>query len=197
MMCVCSICNTSKYLQELLNAWRRKQLKIMTDKADNSHWRGKYELTQAYKSYANYAFPNNKTCHPHCKNSANSVLCTPTNYECHWQNWKFVPRKCTACNSIPLPGVEINSSNRAPMLMFNTYMTQFTCSHHGIIIHKKSPVILIQKENLKIFYFLCKKLIQSKTPYFTHGRLYERFKMFSIQRKFGDFHKDLYILKKS
>ena len=34
--CGCAICNTSKYLQELLNAWRRKQLKIMRDKADNS-----------------------------------------------------------------------------------------------------------------------------------------------------------------
>ena len=29
MMCGCAICNTSKYMQESLNAWRRKQLKIM------------------------------------------------------------------------------------------------------------------------------------------------------------------------
>ena len=36
MMCGFSICNTSKYSQELLNLWRRKQLKIMKDKADNS-----------------------------------------------------------------------------------------------------------------------------------------------------------------
>ena len=27
MMCGCAICNTSKYMQEYLNAWRRKQLK--------------------------------------------------------------------------------------------------------------------------------------------------------------------------
>ena len=47
MMCGCSICNTSKYTQEYLNAWRRKQLKIMKDKADNSSGRGKDELTQA------------------------------------------------------------------------------------------------------------------------------------------------------
>ena len=33
MMCGCGICNTSKYMQESLNAWRRKQLKIMKDKA--------------------------------------------------------------------------------------------------------------------------------------------------------------------
>ena len=26
MMCDCAICNTSKYMQESLNAWRRKQL---------------------------------------------------------------------------------------------------------------------------------------------------------------------------
>ena len=48
MMCGCAICNTSKYMQESLNAWRRKQLKIMNEKAENSCGRGKYELTQAY-----------------------------------------------------------------------------------------------------------------------------------------------------
>ena len=51
MMCGCAICNTSKYMQESLNAWRRKKLKLMKEKAENSRGRGKYELTQAYKSY--------------------------------------------------------------------------------------------------------------------------------------------------
>ena len=32
----------------------------MKEKADNSYGRGKDELTQAYKSYADYAFPENK-----------------------------------------------------------------------------------------------------------------------------------------
>ena len=41
--------------------------------------------------------------------------------------------------------------------------------------------------------FLCEKLIQTKTPYFTLIRLYERVKLFSVQRKIGDFQKDLYI----
>ena len=45
-MCGCAICNTSKHFQESLNAWRRKQLKTMKDKADNSRGRKKYELTQ-------------------------------------------------------------------------------------------------------------------------------------------------------
>ena len=35
MMCGCAICNTSKYMQEYLNAWWRKQLKIMKYKAEN------------------------------------------------------------------------------------------------------------------------------------------------------------------
>ena len=60
MMCGCAICNTSKYMQESLNAWRRKQLKIMKDKSDHLRGRGKYELTQAYKSYADYTFPIGK-----------------------------------------------------------------------------------------------------------------------------------------
>ena len=49
MMCGCAICNTSKYMQESLNAWRPKELKIMKEKAENSRGRGKDELTQAYK----------------------------------------------------------------------------------------------------------------------------------------------------
>ena len=60
MMCGCAICNNSKYIQESLNAWRRKQLKIMKDKADNSCGRGKDELTQAYKSYAEMHLQRNK-----------------------------------------------------------------------------------------------------------------------------------------
>ena len=43
MMCGCAICNTSKYMQEFLNAWRWKQLKIIKDKADNSRGRKKGE----------------------------------------------------------------------------------------------------------------------------------------------------------
>ena len=31
MMCGCAICNTSKYMQESLNAWHWKQLKIMKE----------------------------------------------------------------------------------------------------------------------------------------------------------------------
>ena len=41
MMCGCAICKTSKYMQESLNEWRRKQLKIMKDKAKNSRGWGK------------------------------------------------------------------------------------------------------------------------------------------------------------
>ena len=62
----CAICNNSKYSQELLDTRRRKKSKIMKDKADNSRGRKKDELTQAYKSYADYTFPNDETCHPHC-----------------------------------------------------------------------------------------------------------------------------------
>ena len=74
MMCGCDICNTSKYFKESLNAWWRKQLKIMKDKADNSRGREKYESNQAYKSYADYEFPNNDTRHPRCKYASDMAL---------------------------------------------------------------------------------------------------------------------------
>ena len=83
----------------------------MKDKAENSRGRKRGELTQAYKSYADYEFTEKETCHPRCKNAADSVLCTPTNYERKYTNWKCVLRKCTVCSSISLPGVEMDSSN--------------------------------------------------------------------------------------
>ena len=78
----------------------------MKDKVDNSRRRGKDELTQAYKSYSDYAFTEKETRHPRCKNAADSVLCTPTNDECQYPNWKYVLQKCTAYTSIALPVVE-------------------------------------------------------------------------------------------
>ena len=64
-----------------------------------------------YKSYAEYEFTNNENSHPRCKNAADSVLFTPTNDECQLINWKCVLQKCTACNFIALPGVEIDHQN--------------------------------------------------------------------------------------
>ena len=193
IMCVCAICNTSNYTQEYLNAWRWKQLKTMKDKSDNSRGRVKDELTQAYKSYADYEFPKKENRHPHCENEVDSVLCTSTNDECKFPNWKCVLRKCTVCSSIALPGVEIGSSNRAPMIMFNPYMTHFTCSHHGILIREKITTHLDAKRKSKRTCFLCEELIKTKTPDFKRGKLHERVKLFSMQSKIGDFHKDYYI----
>ena len=42
---------------------------------------------------------------------------------------------------------------------------------------------------------LREQLIQYKTHYLTRGRLYERVKLFPIQRNIGNFHKSFYIKK--
>ena len=77
-------------------------IKIMKEKADNSRERGKDELTQAYKSYADYAFPEKQTRHPCCENAADSVLCKPMIDEYKFRNWKCVLRKCIFCRAISL-----------------------------------------------------------------------------------------------
>ena len=46
----------------------------MKDKADNSRVRKKYELNQAYRSYADHAFSNNETRHPRCEYAADSLV---------------------------------------------------------------------------------------------------------------------------
>ena len=77
----------------------------MKYKADNSRGRKKDELTQAQKSYADYAFPNNENRHPRFENAADSIICTPTNDEYQLPYWKCVLRKRNAYTSIALPGV--------------------------------------------------------------------------------------------
>ena len=72
-------------------------------------------------------------------------------------------------------------------------MTQFTCSHHGILIREKITTYLDAKGKSKSTCFLCEELIKTKTPDFTRGKLHERVKLFSMQRKIGGFHKDFYI----
>ena len=37
-------------------------------------WKEKYELPQAYKSYADYTFPNDETSQPSCENSEDYVF---------------------------------------------------------------------------------------------------------------------------
>ena len=58
---------------------------------------------------------------------------------------------------------------------------------------QKITTYLYAKGTSKKTCFLFEQLIQSKTPDFTRGRLYDRVKLFSFQRKTGDFHKDFYI----
>ena len=77
------------------------------------------------------------------------------------------------------------------MIKSNTYMTQFTCSHHGILINEKIITYLDAKGTYKNTCFLCEKLIQDKTPNLTCGRMYERVRLFSIQRNIGDFSQRL------
>ena len=71
----------------------------------------------------------------------------------------------------------MDSSNQSPMIMFNTYMTQFTCSHHGILIREKITTYLDAKGKSKRTSFLCEELIKTKTPDFTRSKLYERVKI--------------------
>ena len=87
----------------------------------------------------------------------------------------------------------MDTSIRAPMIMFNMYMTQFTCSHHGILICERITTYLDAKRRSKRTCFLCEELIKIKTPDFTRGILHERVKLFSMQRKIGDFHNKFYI----
>ena len=149
-------------------------IKIVKVKADISHDRKKDEVTQVKKSYADYVFPKNETSHQFFENIADYFICTPTNDERQFFHWEFLLRKCTLCISIAIPGVERDSLNRAPMIMFNTYTTQCTCSHHSILIRENFTTYLDAKGTSKNTCFLCEQLIQSKTPYFTCGRQYER-----------------------
>ena len=74
---------------------------------------------------------------------------------------------------LSLPGVEKDSSNRAPMIIFNTHMTQFTCSHHGILIRKKSPPIWMQKEHIKDLFLMLTLNPNQDSWFHTHETVWE------------------------
>ena len=67
--------------------------------------------------------------------------------------------------------------------MFNTYTTQFTCSHHGILIREKITTYLDAEGKSKRTGFFCEELIKIKTTDFTRGKLHERVKLFSVQHQ--------------
>jgi hypothetical protein len=192
IMCGCTICNTSKYLQTSLNAWRRKHMKYMEVQANASRSRSKATLLEAYTTYADFVYPNNEPLHPRCETAADSVLCAPTT-ECSLPNWKCVLRQCSVCTTIAIPAIELDTSSTAPMIMFHTYMTQFSCSHHGVVILDKVSYYLDDKGKKKKTCWFCEQLIQAQTPDFERGRLYEKVKLFAIQRKIGEFHEHFYI----
>ena len=95
-------------------------------------------------------------------------------------NWKCVQRNFNACTSIDVRVFERDSSNQTPTIMFNMCMTQFTCSHHGILICEKITTYLDSKGTSKKTFFLCEQSVEAKTPDFTSGRLYERVKVFPL-----------------
>ena len=192
IMCGCTTCNTSKYLQTSLNAWRRKHMKHMEAQAHASRSRAKASLIEDYEQYSQFVFPENEARHPRCEDAADSVLCAPTP-ECSLPNWKCVLRKCTLCSTIDIPDLELDTSNTAPIIMFHTYMTQYSCSQHGVVLLEKVTYYLDDAGKKHNTCWFCEQLIQAKTPNFVRGRLYEKVKLFSIQRKIGDFHKHFYI----
>eukprot|EP00978_Attheya_sp_CCMP212_P017892 scaffold48234_cov60-Attheya_sp.AAC.6 len=149
IMCGCTICNTSKYLQTSLNVWRHKHMKHMEIQANVSRSRSKATLLEAYTTYADFVFPNNEPLHPRCENAADSVLCGPTT-ECSLPNWKCVLRQCPSCTTIAIPAVELDTSSMAPMIMFHTYMTPFSCSHHGVVILDKIEKLAYHRSYYKI-----------------------------------------------
>ena len=59
------------------------------------------------------------------------------------------------------------------MIMFNTYMNQFTCSHHDILLRKKINAYLDAKGTYKKTCYLYGQSFQAKTLDFTRERLYE------------------------
>ena len=75
------------------------------------------------------------------------------------------------------------------MIMFDTYMTQYTSSDHGILMRKKITTYLDSKGTSKNTCFLCEQLIQAKTPDFTRGRLYETVNCFPFNARLVVFTK--------
>jgi hypothetical protein len=193
LMCGCEYCTTSKYLQESLNAWRLSHIKRMQVKANATGRRRRSSHLQAYKQYTEFVYPNDTHRHPMCQNAADSVMCKPVG-DISLPNWKCVLRQCPNCHHIDVPPLELDCSDTAPTIIFQTYMKQMRCAIHGVLTPHNIMSVHVRGQQYKKVCLPCENTFQeASTNGFQRGKLTIRKKLFKLERSIGEFHRSFYI----
>jgi hypothetical protein len=167
-------------------------MKRLEVKSNASRGRRRAALVDTFKLYTEFVYADDKHRHPLCQNAADSVLCAPAS-DLGLPHWKCVLRECPDCHTIDLPPLELDCSNTAPTILFQTYMKQMRCAIHGVLTPVNITTIEWRLNQMKKACLPCELLVQARTLGFVRGKISVRKKLFKLERSIGEFHRSFYI----
>jgi len=177
-MCGCDYCNTATSMQISLNAWRKTKMKILTTAlASVRPSRRRQTLEAQVQSYNDFVSPQGEERHSRASLAAASMMCTSTE-EHGLPKWSCVLRQCNDCGPLICHAIETDISDSAPIIQFNTYLKQGYCSIHGVLPTRS---------------ILCVVCDSNNDTDVAHGKLTFRKKLFKLEKKIGEFHRDYYL----
>eukprot|EP00978_Attheya_sp_CCMP212_P041629 scaffold240978_cov74-Attheya_sp.AAC.1 len=132
-------------MQSSLNAWHKTKLKTLTEGLQSIHpSRRRVTLETMLQSYSEFVFPQGEERHSRASLAAASMMCAPTE-EHGLQKWSCVLRKCNDCGPLVNHDVEMDVSEGAPIIQFNSHLKQGYCSIHGKLTFRKKLFKLEKK----------------------------------------------------
>ena len=177
-MCGCDYCNTATTMQASLNAWRKTKLKSLSVTLESLRpSRRRNALEVIVQSYSDFVNPHGEERHSRASLAAASMMCAPTE-EHGLPKWSCVLRKCGDCGPLVNHDIEIDISDAAPIIEFNTYLKQGYCSIHGVLPTRS---------------LICHACDTSTDTDTVRGKVTFRKKLFKLEKKIGEFHSEYYL----
>jgi hypothetical protein len=176
-MCGCEVCIQIGSLQQSLNAWRHRRLKLLTELANAAMSEDERQGIEIRKLlYKNTVMPNDEVWHPQPKMALKAIQCKPAD-ALGYPHWNCVLGRCFNCPKYPIPEEECGRDEQAPTIKFHKYANVTECSLHGVLT-------LRAKECLQ-----CEALPEGLKP----GRVGTRKQLVKMDRPIGEFMENHYI----
>jgi hypothetical protein len=176
-MCGCEVCIQIRSLQQSLNAWRHRKLKLLTELAAAATSEEEQEAIDTRKlSYKSQVMPNDEIWHPQPKMALKAIQCMPIN-TLGYPHWNCVLGRCNNCPTYPVPEEEREMDEQALTIKFHEYAYITECSLHGVLTLRVKECLLCEAlpEGLK------------------HGKIQTRKQLVKMECRIGEFMENHYI----
>jgi hypothetical protein len=132
-MCGCEVCIQIRSLQQSLNAWRHRKLKLLTELAAAAMSDEERQAIEVRKLlYNSQVMPNNEVWHPQPKMALKATQCEPVD-GIGYPHWNCILGRCFNCPKYPMPDEEHGKDEQAPTIKFHEYAYITECSLHGVL----------------------------------------------------------------